>query len=335
MRAAAERRVGERARARCIAGSPARRRGNFLLSCQKKVTKEEALNRTRAPHGPQRRVQQPAWHAHKRAAALSRLTCDEAQASPHPSAQRAAARRAQQNSRMQRRSGGAVEHHSLCRRPSDAVFVVSGEPGVQPALSGMKVRCLKLFTGTAARAQRLASARYGGGRFRAPLTAASRWCAVQRLSFGDFSLARQRKVTRPPGRTPGKAPSRRSAATHQPSNPATRQPQNSTTERIDSPRRINSNPSLICSSFSLCVISSSMRSLPSMYQSTILGTSVRPRAPPKAEPSHFRPVTNWNGRVEISAPAGATPMMMLRPQPLCVHSSAWRISCTLPTHSKE
>ncbi len=74
--------------------------------------------------------------------------------------------------------------------------------------------------------------------------------------------------------------------------------------------------------------------LPSMYQSTILGTSVRPRAPPKAEPSHLRPVTSWKGRVLISAPASATPMMMLRPQPLCVHSSAWRITVVLPMHSK-
>ena len=39
-------------------------------------------------------------------------------------------------------------------------------------------------------------------------------------------------------------------------------------------------------------------------------------------------------RVLISAPASATPMMMLRPQPLCVHSSAWRITLVLPMHSK-
>ena len=71
-----------------------------------------------------------------------------------------------------------------------------------------------------------------------------------------------------------------------------------------------------------------------MYQSTIFGTSVRPRAPPKAEPFHSRPVTSWKGRVEISAPASATPMMMLWPQPLCVHSSAWRITWVLPMHSK-
>ncbi len=38
-------------------------------------------------------------------------------------------------------------------------------------------------------------------------------------------------------------------------------------------------------------------------------------APPKAEPRQTRPVTSWNGRVAISLPASATPMMMLSPQP--------------------
>eukprot|EP01041_Mallomonas_annulata_P017821 gene17822-36461_t len=74
---------------------------------------------------------------------------------------------------------------------------------------------------------------------------------------------------------------------------------------MDSPRFIKSKPSLIWSSRSLWVMRSSMLILPSMYQSTIFGTSVRPRAPPKAEPFHTRPVTSWNGRVEISCPAAA------------------------------
>ena len=73
----------------------------------------------------------------------------------------------------------------------------------------------------------------------------------------------------------------------------------------------------------------------SMYQSTMRGTSLRPRAPPKAEPIQRRPVTSWKGRVEISCPAAATPMMVETPQPLWQHSSAWRISVVLPTHSKE
>jgi hypothetical protein len=59
-----------------------------------------------------------------------------------------------------------------------------------------------------------------------------------------------------------------------------------------------------------CVIIGSISILPSMYQSTIFGTSVRPRAPPNAVPFQTRPVTSWNGRVAISAPEGATPMMM-------------------------
>ena len=88
------------------------------------------------------------------------------------------------------------------------------------------------------------------------------------------------------------------------------------------------------SSFSVCVISGSMAILPSMYQSTIFGTSVRPRAPPKAEPFQTRPVTSWNGRVAISWPAAATPMITLWPQPLWQHSSAWRIVVVLPMHSK-
>jgi len=72
----------------------------------------------------------------------------------------------------------------------------------------------------------------------------------------------------------------------------------------------------------------------SMYQSTIFGTSVRPRAPPNAVPFQTRPVTSWNGRVEIYWPAPATPMMTETPQPLWQHSSAWRITFTLPMHSK-
>jgi hypothetical protein len=37
-----------------------------------------------------------------------------------------------------------------------------------------------------------------------------------------------------------------------------------------------------------------------MYQSTIFGTSVRPLAPPNAVPRQLRPVTSWNGRLEIT-----------------------------------
>ena len=62
---------------------------------------------------------------------------------------------------------------------------------------------------------------------------------------------------------------------------------------------------------------------------------MRPLTPPKAEPFQTRPVTSWNGRVEISSPAPATPMITDSPQPLWQHSSAWRMTLTLPMHSKE
>jgi len=41
---------------------------------------------------------------------------------------------------------------------------------------------------------------------------------------------------------------------------------------------------------------------------TNLGTSEILFHPPKAVPTHFLPVTNWNDRVEISFPAAATPI---------------------------
>jgi ABC-type nitrate/sulfonate/bicarbonate transport system ATPase subunit len=88
------------------------------------------------------------------------------------------------------------------------------------------------------------------------------------------------------------------------------------------PSCIRSNPLLISPSGMMCVIMGSISILPSMYQSTILGTSVRPRAPPNAVPFHTRPVTSWKGRVAISAPAGATPMMMDCPQPRWQASNA-------------
>ena len=82
------------------------------------------------------------------------------------------------------------------------------------------------------------------------------------------------------------------------------------------------------------VIIGSIWIFPFMYQSTIFGTSVRPRAPPKAVPCQTRPVTSWNGRVAISLPASATPMMIDLPQPRWQASSAWRITVVLPVQSK-
>ena len=86
---------------------------------------------------------------------------------------------------------------------------IPDESGVQPTLTGVKVRSLALFTGTAARAQRVAFGANGVRHLSGVAVAPGRSCAVQRLSFGDFSLAQQRKpkaspkVTRLPGRIPG------------------------------------------------------------------------------------------------------------------------------------
>ena len=74
---------------------------------------------------------------------------------------------------------------------------------------------------------------------------------------------------------------------------------------------------------------------PAIASSTMPGNCERPFTPPNAVPSHLRPVTSWNGRVLISCPAPATPMITDWPQPRCAHSSAARITLTLPMHSKE
>src|SRR5262249_9982750 len=55
------------------------------------------------------------------------------------------------------------------------------------------------------------------------------------------------------------------------------------------PSCISSNPLLMSGSGMVCVIIGSISILPSMYQSTIFGTSVRPRAPPKAVPFQTPP----------------------------------------------
>ena len=210
MTAAGVGRLWERAAARCIAGSPARQRGNFgfaetfgfHLLRQKKVTKEEALNRTRAPQARVTQGNNRMVIGKTRPAALSRLSL-----SPTPTIAASVrltrgctpcSREKPNTASLGRRDGGGFP---MGRRPSDAVF--PGEFGVQPTLTGVKVRALVLVIGTAARAKRVASARDTSGRFRAIAFAQHRSCAVQRLSFGDFSLAQQRKVTRPPGRTPG------------------------------------------------------------------------------------------------------------------------------------
>src|SRR5215813_12677984 len=61
------------------------------------------------------------------------------------------------------------------------------------------------------------------------------------------------------------------------------------------PSCISSNPLLMSGSGMVCVIIGSISILPSMYQSTIFGTSVRPRAPPKAVPFQTRPGDQLEG----------------------------------------
>jgi hypothetical protein len=201
---------------RCIAGSPSRRPGNFLLRGQKKVTKEEALNRIPAPHAQAAPCNSRAVGGQTRPAALSLLSLSPALRLAPAGRLTRGCTPCSRKSEMQRRSGDATVAPPPPgrRRPSDAVLGIAREPGVQPALSGVKVRAAVLVIGTAARAQRFASARNANRGFRAPLSASWRWLAVQGLFFGDFLLAPQKKtegfgeakVTPPPGGTPGNGP---------------------------------------------------------------------------------------------------------------------------------
>ena len=84
-----------------------------------------------------------------------------------------------------------------------------------------------------------------------------------------------------------------------------------------------------------CVMYLSSFVFPPMYFSTSFGTAMRLLYPPKAVPFHVRPVTSWNGLVEISVPAAATPTMTEVPHPLRQHSKALRMTLTFPTHSNE
>src|SRR4051794_7812611 len=144
------------------------------------------------------------------------------------------------------------------------------------------------------------------GRYRAPI---GRGRQIDREAHASADLARSVSVDPD---TAAVAPVR--ALQPQPIRPKPGH-QNSTTARIDLPSCNRSKPSLMRSSGSLWVMRSSMLIFPSMYQSTIFGTSVRPLAPPKAVPRQTRPVTSWNGRVAISWPEAATPMMIDSPQP--------------------
>ena len=146
----------------------ARRAGNFLLRRQKKVTKEEALNaipfRTKsslALLGPR--------PSEKRAASPRRRLITSTKAPTH--LLKSAARRRLERTAQQP------------RRPSDAVFV--GEPGVQPRVNRGAGAMRQGGNKSDARAQRSFS------RPSRHQTHVELW---KKRLFGDFSLARQRKL---------------------------------------------------------------------------------------------------------------------------------------------
>src|ERR1700689_1370224 len=70
------------------------------------------------------------------------------------------------------------------------------------------------------------------------------------------------------------------------------------------PSRMSWNALLMSASGIVWVMIGSISIFLRIYQSTIFGTSERPRAPPKAVPRHTRPVTSWNGRGGGGGPAG-------------------------------
>ncbi len=105
--------------------------------------------------------------------------------------------------RMQRRSGGAVLGFALT--PSGV--------GVQPRLSPREGAMAGARHKSTARAQRLASSLTPGTLDQA----GAQWLLNWRLFFGDFLLARQKKVTRPRGAdSRGGAPSCKDSRQEQP-----------------------------------------------------------------------------------------------------------------------
>ena len=193
-----------RAAHRCIAGSPARQRGNFSLLRQRRVTKREALNRTPAPQARSAQGNKQPSSAKTRPAALSRLSL-----SPAPSiAPSARFTRGCTPCSPEQPHAASLGRRDPCAPPTGASLQrrgIADESCVQPTLTGVKVRSWVLVTGTAARAQRVAF--LANDVRHLSRIAAAPWCscAVQRRFFGDFLLAQQKKVTRPPGRTPGTA----------------------------------------------------------------------------------------------------------------------------------
>jgi hypothetical protein len=180
------------------AGSPPRRAGNFSLTRQRKVTKRGALNAIRTRVGSSARFARSGWHPDANRCALAHHLGRASAIKPSRRLSRGCTPTpGSRNTEQPRRSGGAA-------------LGCFGEHGVQPRVGRAIVAMDGARDKSDARAQRFASSRHAGGRFRAPLLAASRSCAVQRLFFGDFLLAPQKKVTPPPGGTPGNVASTQS-----------------------------------------------------------------------------------------------------------------------------
>jgi hypothetical protein len=173
------------------AGSPPRRAGNFLLLRQKKVTKEEALTASRL--WPAKDIaREQALEASPEANRCALAAVLVARPTRPPSVRLTSAARRTHEWNTKRR-----------RRRVEAVAALTDKPGVQPALNVVKARVLTLVQGgPRERSGSLLGSNRAGVFAREP-HAPVRWCAVQRLFFGDFLLAQQKKVTRPPGRTPG------------------------------------------------------------------------------------------------------------------------------------
>ena len=173
------------------AGISPRRASNFSLLRQRKVTKREALNR-KSPLAGHRHRAETAARVLSRGEPLRSRCCPCH--GPKAPIVRAPNVGCTPNSRVE------VKRR---RRRVVAVGAFTGEPGVQPALNVVKVRVLPLVQG--GRRERSGSLLRSGRAavFARELHASARWCAVQRLFFGDLLLARQKKVTRPPGRIPG------------------------------------------------------------------------------------------------------------------------------------
>jgi hypothetical protein len=173
------------------AGSPPRRAGNFSLLRQRKVTKREALTASRlwpAKDIARERPLTASPEANRSALAAVLVT-----ARRHPSSVRltSAARRTHESNTKRR------------RRRVVGCGALIGEPGVQPALNVVKARVLTLVQ--SGRRERSGSLRrtHRATVFAREPHAPAQGCAVQRLFFGDFLLAQQKKVTPPPGGTPG------------------------------------------------------------------------------------------------------------------------------------